>query len=100
MPAQRELFKLVFDTNRPRQHVKPAKYPWFASGPRGVTVSHLPGRLQIGLGPGRSGIVGHHGLTVARSFGYPDAARDDRAQDDLAEVLPDLLGHLRRQPRA
>src|SRR5215467_12914676 len=71
---------------------------WPGSGSRGVAVRHFPRRLQVGLRPRGSRIVGDDGLAVARGLGHPHAARDDRPQDDLAEVPPDLLGHLRREP--
>src|SRR4051794_13192236 len=47
--------------------------------------------LEVARGTPRTGIVGHHGLAVARRLRHSYIARDDRLKNLLTEVVPDVL---------
>src|SRR5579864_8845366 len=57
---------------------------------------HLP----VGLGPAGATVVVREREAVARRFRDPHGPGNDGAEDELAEVTPDLLLDLRREPRA
>ena len=63
-----------------------------------ATLGDLLGGLEVARGAPRTGIVGHHRLAVARRLGDPHVARDDRLQNLVAEVVPDVLLDRVRQP--
>ena len=58
----------------------------------------LPGRLEVGQGTRRAGVVRHHGLLIARRLGDPYRAGDRRFQHLVGEVGAHLVGHAGRQP--
>jgi hypothetical protein len=53
-----------------------------------------PRGVEVGERPSGPGVVGHHGLTVPRRLGDPDAARDRGREHRVAEVVAHLLADL------
>src|SRR6187551_804044 len=73
---------------RPRPMPRLGALPPFAAL---ATPRQLLGERPVGDGPTRGGGMLGHGHTVARRLGDPDAARYDRVEDHLGEMLAQLL---------
>src|SRR6188508_3071217 len=76
--------------------------PWLSwlldAGYFRIAFEHFLREREVRFGAARSRIVGDRGETVARRFGEPHVARDDRAihlvLEELADVLRDLLSKI------
>src|SRR5262249_10512470 len=73
----------------------PAFVSWLAAASQELT-----SQRQIGLSAFGSDIVGKNRLSKRGGFRESDASGDDRPEDPVAEMLPDVLGDLTRQVRA
>src|SRR5581483_5698771 len=79
-------------TSKPRPRPRRAARP-----PTLAPLDKLHRHLPVGLGPARPSVVVGHGQPVARRLGDTNRARDDRVEDEGAEVLPHLGFDLRRE---